>query len=441
MQSALPMSEPLTTKSVLNQGRKLFQSSLGQYIALVLLAFGIPALIRITLRLTLFPEGGIRLGGGVFPFLGQLWWNLGVETAVSLALFLFEIFWVVGLIAGAGTLISANRLHGEVVSIRHILPEVLRKNGASLTLSYFFAFLVFVALILFTFFGMFILIGVLGTPLMFFFLGAGIPFIAPVVLLETGPLSHMLSRAWYLGKKTVMSSLRIIVLIVITYFLANWLINQFLGRNTLSAGVANQLLGYSLLTFSTIIFTLLYYDARLRYDTKSKETDNIILPAAPEPIFTREDWRTVLRIAAIIGVTFVVIAVVLAVFAIGWLLIHQQQLIEGIAEFEAWLYASGVIEFVSTTVRIYQTLSDPESLAQVEQNLRALVSGSSELRNLEESITTLLDPETLAALRSSIDPAAGDLSELPNAEEVEAALRTLLSPENIQAIESAFGAP
>lgn len=430
---AVPYAAPHPFRQVFRRAVRVFAAKWQQYILVYLLAVLIPYALREFLWPVVFPRG-VEFGEGVLRLFTSVWWNLGVKTSAAISLRVFEWYWSIGLIAGAGTLIAAAYLQGKTLSWRGLSRFILLRRGVQLLLAYFFAGLIVFGLLLFAIFGTFICIGIFGTPLIFFVLGGWVPFLAPVILLEDGPYSVRLARAWSLGRRAIWFNLGIVVVFVTLTAIINFFADRLFNADSQIFDLIQIAITFATWTFAVILFVITYYDARLRHDTEEiAESVALGQPVAPAgPIFTSNDRRIVLRIMWYVGL-FIVLSVLLwAVETIVWVVVNQEEIVASIARFEEWLFATVDFDRLGELVDSFQRLTDPQSRAELERFMTTLFNEEN-IAEIESALNMILSPENLRSLEAAIEEAGG-----ADTAALEASLETLLNSENLDALRNAL---
>ena len=371
-----PFDEPQSLKEIAGRGWDVFKGTWHIFIVAFVVAIGVPILMQDLVWANLFPEGGVDLGDDLVGVFASVWWSVGVETSASLVLRIAESYFVLSLIAGVGTLVTAARLHNTELVWRDILNIAFVLRGLQLFVAHFIVSLLVFGLTLFTILGTCICIGVFGTPLTIFLLTGWVPFLSPVLLLERGPYSRLLSRAWYLGKKSIWVNIRVIIACLVLTVALNTLTGQLLKDNTDLSNLIQQLTTYGVWTIEIVLFSIIYYDARLRYDSEEAiEAVSIGRPIEPpEPTFTRDDRRTVLRIMYYFGLVLVGSVALIAVLIIGWLVINQQEIIASIEQFGRDLQADPDFQAIVAVIQFIRDIANPNTYAELESLINELSS-------------------------------------------------------------------
>lgn len=223
---------------------------------------------------------------------------------------------VLGIVlGGAGSALAAASFRGEGASLGRALNRALFTRGGALIGGTLLVWISMAALVGLS--SIVVCMGILVTVAMIALYLVWVPLLPPVLVLEEGPLTRLLARAWYFAKKRIWLVLAASLSLLALRFAFSLLLALGVGPlltllgpesdalAVASGQVADVIVQAVLLPLGVIFFTLFYEDSRLRLES---EVDSFGPEAAapfaapPEPPLTAADLP---RLAGVVLVIMV----------------------------------------------------------------------------------------------------------------------------------------
>ncbi len=247
---------------------------------------------------------------------------------LTLGLGLVALLMQAVILGGAGAVMASRAYRGEDVSLGQALTVALGERLVPLLGGHLAVSVVIAGLLIASALTVLMCVGVLGLGVTAFVYLAWFPLLAPLLVLERGPLNILLQRAWYFGKKRVFQLFGAVVVFLVLRFVA-------LTAAGLLASILGLLLPESVTLLAEVVFgavalvlvappeaifyTLMLYDARQRLAAESAggEALSMVEPAGlagpdtvvrppPEPFLTAADLPNLVTVTLMtLGLVFV----------------------------------------------------------------------------------------------------------------------------------------
>ena len=322
------LSNPLrerTFSQMWNETWDIFSAHWRRWIVLGLIASAPPLLVSLLLH------GGIDLNQLLVVARNGSTEEVSLLTQQLLSSFIISalvgvLSWGYTLIvsSGAGAIMASQILGRKPVSLRAALRTAFTRRAGALLGANLLVGLALLGVMLASMALTTCLVGIVGFVFLIFMAVAWIPLINPLVALERGPLTTLLSRAWYFGRG------RVWIIVAVLFSLSAVtsivrapasLLQNHLMANTISYGAGGEVIlseAYWLwrtlfvvvslieqsvvLPIGVILYTIMYYDARARLD--SPDADLPIQagdpPRPPVPWLVKRDVNNMLGVVMVV---------------------------------------------------------------------------------------------------------------------------------------------
>lgn len=237
-------------------------------------------------------------------------------------------------LGGAGAVMTRDAYRGQAVALGPALQQALGARVTALVGGHLIVGLALLMLLFASGLTLLLCVGIVGLGFAVYMYVAWFPLLAPALVLERGPLSALVLRAWHFGKQRVWQLFRAVVGFLAARLVLGFVLGAAVGlvAGLLSPDLVDPLsLLVGLVTavlvapLEVIYYTLLYEDTRARAVAGLAVAPDPEAPvSAPEaPFFTAADLPNIFGVGmlALGGLVFVycVLTLVLSIFAVPML--------------------------------------------------------------------------------------------------------------------------